>query len=107
MVPDKHDATFNSDKTYLLVGCLGGLGRTIATWMIKRGARKLLFLNRSGTEKKSAMRLVEDLQEAGADVKIVRGDVSSLPEVKGAMSQISGPIGGVVHAAMSLDVSPF
>lgn len=38
---------FRSDRTYLLVGGLGGLGRAPATWMAENGARSLVFLSRS------------------------------------------------------------
>ena len=33
--------------SYLLAGGLGGLGRSVATWMVEHGARSLIFLSRS------------------------------------------------------------
>ena len=33
--------------SYFLAGDLGGLGRSIATWMVEHGARSLIFLSRS------------------------------------------------------------
>ena len=34
---------FSPNKTYLLCGGLGGLGRTMAQWMVRKGARQLSF----------------------------------------------------------------
>jgi len=34
-----------SDASYLLVGDLGGIGRAVASWMVEKGARHLVFLH--------------------------------------------------------------
>ncbi|KAK4992377.1 Type I Iterative PKS [Elasticomyces elasticus] len=102
-LPSKFDAMFSAEKTYLLVGCLGGLGRSISKWMVKRGARKFVFIGRSGTDRKPARQLVDDLQVAGAEVEVVRGDVGVFADVQKAVDQIKGPVGGIVQAAMGLD----
>ncbi len=104
MVPLKHHATFSSTKTYFLVGCLGGLGRSLSRWMLQRGATSFVFLGRSGTDKLHARNLVQDLQAAGADVKVLHGDVTILSDVEKAMNKAPRPIGGVVHAAMGIHV---
>lgn len=103
--PVKYDTVFSPDKTYLLVGCLGGLGRSISRWMLARGGRKFVFLGRSGTDKAPARRMVEDLQASGAEVTVVRGDVVNLEDVERAVRSIEGLIGGVIQAAMGLGVS--
>ena len=105
-MPVKYDTFFNDSKTYLLIGCLGGLGRSMSRWMFERGARKFLFLGRSGLERQLARDFVQDLQKEGAEIQVVRGDVGILEDVEKAVAQIEGPIGGVIQAAMGLDVSP-
>ncbi|XP_014550227.1 hypothetical protein COCVIDRAFT_31971 [Bipolaris victoriae FI3] len=92
------------EGTYLLVGCLGGLGRSLTMWMMKKGARNFCFLSRSGADAWDSAQLVKDLEAAGAVTKIVRGDVSVRADVQRAVSEISAhhPIKGVVHAAMVL-----
>lgn len=95
---------FHSDKFYFLVGCLGGLGRSISKWMFERGARKFVFLGRSGADKAPAQRLVEDLQLLGAHITVARGDVGVYSDVIKAVEGVEGPLGGVVQAAMGLDV---
>lgn len=73
--------------------------------MFGRGARSFVFLGRSGTEKREAIDLVEDLRKSGAQVRVVCGDVTVYKDVEHAIAQIPGTIGGVVQAAMGLDVS--
>ena len=75
--------------------------------MLQRGARKFVFIGRSGTDKFPAKNLVIDLQEAGATVVIIRGDVTISADVERAIMEAPGPIGGVVHAAMGIHVSTF
>ena len=103
--PFKYTTRLSPSKTYLLIGCLGGIGRSLSKWMIDRGARQFVFLGRSGTDKEPARRLVEDLREAGATVDVVRGDVSSLEAVREAVAACKTSVGGVVQAAMGLSVS--
>ena len=102
--PSKYKTVFSSKKTYVLIGCLGGLGRSLSKWMMSRGARKFVFLGRSGTDKDTARRLIEDLEHNGADCKVVRGDVCSESDVKNAVDQVDGLVGGVIQAAMGLNV---
>lgn len=39
--------TLREDGSYLFVGGLGGLGRSITTWLAEKGARHFVFLSRS------------------------------------------------------------
>lgn len=102
--PSKYKTVFSSKKSYVLIGCLGGLGRSLSKWMMSRGARKFVFLGRSGTDKESARRLIEDLKHTGADCKVVRGDVCNESDVKKVVDQVDGLVGGVIQAAMGLNV---
>ncbi|KAK5999099.1 Reducing polyketide synthase DEP5 [Cladobotryum mycophilum] len=104
VIPSRVKPQFSADATYLLVGCLGGLGRSLTSWMMESGARRFAFLSRSGADSKSAAKLVADLEAAGAFVQVVRGDATSRDDVARAVGGVSSkyPIKGVVHAAMVL-----
>ncbi|KAL5371652.1 hypothetical protein DPSP01_014110 [Paraphaeosphaeria sporulosa] len=104
LLPVRPTVSFSSEASYLLVGCLGGLGRSLTTWMTKHGARRFVFLSRSGADAKAASLLVQSLEEAGNDVLIVRGDASSREDVERAVASVDPqyPIRGVIHAAMVL-----
>nr|D2E9X0.1 RecName: Full=Reducing polyketide synthase DEP5; AltName: Full=Depudecin biosynthesis cluster protein 1 [Alternaria brassicicola]ACZ57548.1 polyketide synthase [Alternaria brassicicola] len=92
------------DATYLLVGCLGGLGRSLTSWMMKHGARNFAFLSRSGMDSEQAAILVNNLETRGANVQVFRGDATVKEDVEEAVRSIPAdrPLRGVVHAAMVL-----
>ncbi|RKK69506.1 Lovastatin diketide synthase mokB [Fusarium oxysporum] len=96
----------HSDATYLLVGCLGGLGRSLTTWMMKRGARNFAFLSRSGTDSEQAALCVRDLEARGARVQVFGGDAAIKEDVERAVASIPSdkPLRGIVNAAMVLQV---
>ncbi|KAL4884019.1 putative polyketide synthase [Aspergillus karnatakaensis] len=96
---------FSPTKSYLLIGCLGGLGRSLTRWMLSRGARKFVFLGRSGCDKPSAAELVSSLKDIpGTTVEVVRGNVANLEHVRRAVAACikAGPLGGVVQGTMAL-----
>ena len=107
--PLKHASRFSSNKSYIMVGCFGGLGRTLTRWMASRGARKFAFLGRSGTDRTTARELVEDLEGLGAECRVIRGDICHALDVEKVASAAAalGPIGGVVQAAMGLNEALF
>ncbi|KAH6710545.1 putative polyketide synthase [Leptodontidium sp. MPI-SDFR-AT-0119] len=101
--------TFSPESAYLLVGCLGGLGRSLTAFMMERGCMNFVFISRSGADKLDVALLVQELKEAGASVKVYRGDASSEADVTGIVSQVktTHDIRGVVHAAMVLEDGMF
>lgn len=103
-LPIRNKPQFSPKDTFLLVGCLGGLGRSLTSWMLELGARRFTFLSRSGANSRSAANLVSSLEAAGATVQVIRGDVASQSDVVRAVNSIPSdyPIKGVVHAAMVL-----
>lgn len=105
--PGRPKPSFSPENTYLLVGCLGGIGRSLTSWMMQYGARRFTFLSRSAADSPSAAKLVQDIQNAGAIVQVIRGDATSRADVVRTVEAVSKdhPIRGVVHAAMVLRVS--
>ncbi|KAI0508529.1 putative polyketide synthase [Xylaria bambusicola] len=95
---------FDSDAAYILVGCLGGLGRSLTTWMLENGCRNFVFLSRSGADKPEAKAVVKRLQQAGAEVHIFCVDASHENDVARVIAEVSSTtlIKGVIHAAMVL-----
>ena len=85
-----------------MIGCLGGLGRSLSKWMMGRGARNFVIIGRSGLDKPAAQILIQDLRDQGAVVKVVRGDVGIREDAERAIQACTLPIGGLVQAAMGL-----
>ena len=108
MVPaDSQSLSFNLSASYLLVGGLGGLGRSIARWMVSKGAKSLIFISRSGMQKEEARTLVEELRAENVTASVYAGDVSDEVQLKSIIEKCSRdlpPIRGVIQGAMVLQV---
>ena len=107
VLPSRPKLRLQEDATYFLVGCLGGLGRSLTTWMIERGAKHLAFMSRSGADSRSAAALIQSIEARGVTATVIRGDVTAIADVKAAVKEAGAvhPVRGVVHAAMVLEVS--
>ncbi|KAF4231532.1 hypothetical protein CNMCM8980_005228 [Aspergillus fumigatiaffinis] len=93
---------FNSNTSYLLVGGFGGLGRAVATWMVEKGARNLVFLCRTGAQSPKNRAFIRDLESQGSHVTTITGSVADLEDVRRAVSATSRPIAGVIQMSMVL-----
>ncbi|TAQ90647.1 hypothetical protein B7494_g1069 [Chlorociboria aeruginascens] len=106
IVPSRRQAPlFGKEATYILAGGLGGLGRSIAKWMVDRGAVNLVFLSRSGAKKEAAQQLVEELTHGGANISVFTCDIGNrvrLQEVIVQCRETLPPIKGVIQGAMAL-----
>ncbi|KAM7213624.1 hypothetical protein V8F06_011010 [Rhypophila decipiens] len=95
-----------SDAAYLVTGGLGGLGKSISTWLVERGARYLVFLSRSATGP-SHDAFFQELACLGCTAIPVSGDVTNFDDVVRAIETTKNPICGVLHASMVLDDNSF
>ena len=94
-----------SRGTYLVTGGLRGIGLLTAEWLVERGARHLVLLGRSAPSDE-ARATVHRLEQQGARVVVVQGDVACADDVGRALGHAGGvhpPLRGVVHAAGVLD----
>ncbi|PSN61205.1 hypothetical protein BS50DRAFT_562674 [Corynespora cassiicola Philippines] len=101
----KGAALLRSDATYILIGGTGGLGRSIATWMVGKGAKHIVLLSRSGELKGKAKEQIDALNESGAAIIVRRCDVSTRADVEHLISTgLEGlpPVRGLIHGAMVL-----
>ncbi|KAJ5826937.1 hypothetical protein N7447_003700 [Penicillium robsamsonii] len=102
------------DASYLIVGGVGGIGRSIAHWLVAHGAKNLILLSRSAgnidlpeSEKTDGALFVRELREsAGCRVKPVSCDISLASELVKALRACADdgfpPVRGVVQGAMLL-----
>ncbi|GMF78452.1 unnamed protein product [Aspergillus oryzae] len=98
-------AYFPANASYLLVGGLGGLGRAVATWMVEKGARHLVFLSRTGANTFESSSFIKTLECQGCDAITVVGNVGYIDDVQRAVSAAKTPIAGVIQLSMVLKVS--
>ncbi|KAA8648638.1 beta-ketoacyl reductase [Aspergillus tanneri] len=82
IIPQLPSVTFSPNASYLLIGCLGGLGRSLTRFMMERSAKHFAFVSRSGVPCRPA---------SESDVVRIVQEVNA-----------KRPIREVVHAAMLL-----
>jgi acyl transferase domain-containing protein/NADPH:quinone reductase-like Zn-dependent oxidoreductase/SAM-dependent methyltransferase len=100
------DFDFSHDATYVIAGAFGGLGRSIVRWFVRRGARHLLLLSRSGSGEK-AQELLAELRNTGVNYHFAAcdiADVSSLRVVLRECRDVMPLIRGCIQATMVLKV---
>lgn len=104
--PQEKQLELSAEGAYILVGCLGGLGRSLTTLMRTRGCKNFVFISRSGADKPEAAAVVKNLEVSGAVAHIYRGDASNEADVTRIIEGVKKKytIRGVVHAAMVLRV---
>ncbi|KAK4064095.1 uncharacterized protein Triagg1_9251 [Trichoderma aggressivum f. europaeum] len=102
------------DASYLVVGGIGGIGRSIAHWLVSHGAKNLILLSRSAgsldlpdNKDTNGALFVRELREsAGCRVKPVSCDISLASDLVKALRACVDdglpPVRGVVQGAMLL-----
>jgi NADPH:quinone reductase-like Zn-dependent oxidoreductase/NADP-dependent 3-hydroxy acid dehydrogenase YdfG len=110
-------STVRDNGTILISGGLGGLGLTMARWMIeKRGVKRIVLMSRrtltqfEKTENNPQfdewIRLKEVGTKYGASIDVVQVDVtqfSDIYELMQRLNQTSHPIRGIIHSAVVSD----
>ncbi|MGW2780308.1 SDR family NAD(P)-dependent oxidoreductase [Streptomyces populi] len=99
-----HDG-ITADGVHLITGGLGGLGRVVAERLVRRGARRLALLSRSGPDA-AAESWIEGIEARGVTVHLARADVADRAALSAALDAVrseAGPIASVVHTAGVLD----
>ncbi|MBP5971592.1 SDR family NAD(P)-dependent oxidoreductase [Brasilonema sp. CT11] len=92
------------DGTYLITGGLGGLGLLVARWLVQNGARHLVLVARSGASV-AVNEQLQELEQAGAQVKVAQADVSDVEQITKVLREIEQipPLRGIIHSVGVLD----
>ena len=102
----RRNLELRADKSYLLVGGLGGLGRAISIWLVEHGARHLIFISRTAGESPEHQEFFKDLEEQECSVQVFCGSATNIEHVKQAVANAKYPLAGVLHMSMVLRVWP-
>lgn len=92
--------------SYLITGGVGGLGLKVADWLIDQGAKSLVLSSIEDKPSKAAEEAIQSMQQKGAEITVLQGDVSNCDDVRRTLDQISEnlpPLRGIVHGAGLLD----
>ncbi|KAF4628668.1 hypothetical protein G7Y89_g9483 [Cudoniella acicularis] len=110
LLDTKSTAVLDSNGTYIIAGGFGGLGKTIARWMMEHGAKNIILVSRSGPKTEADTALLEEFRSNGVNVEAPACDIvdsDSLREVLSKCSKILPPVKGCVQATMVLKDSSF
>ncbi|RDW58830.1 hypothetical protein BP6252_13306 [Coleophoma cylindrospora] len=110
VLPRRQNLRLAPDASYLLVGGVGGIGRSVATWMIEHHAKNLILLSRSAGEvQKTGGFVAEIMAETGCRIKAISCDVSNPSDLASALQDCGRegfpPVRGIIQAAMVLQDS--
>ena len=103
-------ASLNPNASYLLVGGLGGLGRSLAGLLVGLGARHLCFISRSGASSNEAKAFLRTMESLHVDVVVYQCDIADSLALRAVFEKHSArqpPIRGAFQCAMALHDSLF
>ena len=87
LLSTRPSSRIEEDSTYLNAGGFGGLGCSIARWLVDRGAKNLILLSRSGAKSAVALKFLDELKERGTKVATPPCDVTDLSSLHGLLQQ--------------------
>lgn len=99
LTPPPPALLFKSDVSYLLVGGLGPLERTIISWMVAAGARDLILLSQSAGNSAADHAFMRKITECNCSLRCPRGDVADRDIVRRVLGDTHKPIAGVIQMA--------
>ncbi|WP_436763653.1 type I polyketide synthase [Streptosporangium sp. V21-05] len=104
-LPAARPLAVHSDATYLIAGGFGGVGLFTAEWLVRRGARHLVLVGRTGAPPEAADRIAA-MRASGAQLHLAAADITSRAELAGLLEEIARrmpPLRGVVNSAVVID----
>ncbi|MCW7538529.1 SDR family NAD(P)-dependent oxidoreductase [Aquabacterium sp. A7-Y] len=100
------DFRLSPGRSYLVSGGLGGVGLSLIGWLLERGARHIVNLNRRAPDAAQAAQLQRLGQAHGARIDTLSVDVADLQSLRQALAaglSAAPPLAGVFHCAATLD----
>ncbi|KAL8999566.1 MAG: hypothetical protein Q9169_001655 [Polycauliona sp. 2 TL-2023] len=90
------------DATYLITGGTGGIGRALTLSLIKKGARNLVLLGRSGASSTKVIELLKRYEGTEFCIRALACDVSSRSDMLHTVEVLKDlpKVRGVIHGAL-------
>ena len=101
-----HPLVLHENATYVLVGGLGGIGRSLATLLAEHGAKHIAFISRSGNSRPEAKTLMADLSAKGVNAYSFACDIANDKAMETVVATLTSnlpPIKGLIQSAMVLN----
>lgn len=88
-----------------MIGGFGGIGRSLALWMVEHGAKNLIFVSRRGASTSEASKLVAELEAQEVRVSVIKCDAADEETFSSLLQETLlslPPLRGVFNSAMDL-----
>ncbi|XP_061709202.1 fatty acid synthase-like isoform X2 [Cydia pomonella] len=104
LIPALPKTYMHPEKSYVLVGGLGGIGLVLGEWLVGRGARTLVFSSRRGVRTGYQARCIRRCREAGVRVVVSTADACTAQGSRALLLEAASaaPIGGIFNLAAVL-----
>ncbi|KAI3336843.1 putative polyketide synthase [Xylariaceae sp. AK1471] len=102
--------SLDGNATYVIVGGLGGIGRSLVLLLAQHGAKHIAFFSRSGTAKPEAKATMDELKNLGVHATSYKCDVADPKAFEATMTRMSAEkprVKGAIHSAMVLNDTLF
>ncbi|MCF2144947.1 type I polyketide synthase [Desmonostoc muscorum LEGE 12446] len=89
----------SADATYLITDGCSSLSLKLAEWIVEQGARHLVLLEHN-TVARNVSKQLQQLQRAGAEIKVIHGDISQEAEIAEVFAEIAQslpPLRGIIY----------
>ena len=99
---DKLSLSLDPSQSVIITGGTSGLGLRLASWAVRRGAKQLALVSRTGVKFQSDQDLIDQLRTQGVSVRVCQLDVSDPVAIANLFEQIHtelGSIGTIIHSA--------
>ncbi|CAG9820290.1 unnamed protein product [Phaedon cochleariae] len=92
------------NKTYIIIGGLGGFGLELADWLVLRGAKKLVLTSRSGVRTGYQKSRIKCWKSYGTEILISQDDITSRDGCRSLIEQAQklGEVTAVFNLAVVL-----
>jgi len=113
---------FRDDGAYIVTGAFGEIGREVTSWMVSKGARRLILIGRNPFPERnqwsrlngdrslhSKLKFIQKLEKAGASVDLAQVDLTQPEQIVDFYLQYKStykvPVSGIIYCAgMSQDM---
>ncbi|XP_065221120.1 fatty acid synthase-like isoform X2 [Planococcus citri] len=101
--------TCEENKSYIVLGGLGGFGMELADWLVIHGARNIVISSRTGIKNGYQSYRIHLWRHYGVKVVISTADISKRAGVKSLLEMANslGPVAGIFNLAVILEDDPF
>uniref|UniRef100_T1H8C9 Fatty acid synthase n=1 Tax=Rhodnius prolixus TaxID=13249 RepID=T1H8C9_RHOPR len=104
LVPAVPRTYMNPDKSYLIVGGLGGLGLELTEWLLSRGAKNIVLVSRSGVTNGYQSLCLRRWKEKGFRVNVTKENPATSEGARRLLNETNAlaPVGGIFNLAAVL-----